>query len=319
MRTLAAALISLLLGLLPALAAPPKAKPKANFSSPEEILKWINDYRQKPEAMRLPAAVKAMSDFAVFRELETSGVYIGFMAGVIGSNPAKAEQLVTKMFPMPPEHQVAIIRAIAYSGLPDWKELLTKFIERMPARKVLIERYLTGKAPTLKDIGLDSGPATLDALWGYYYATGSVEPVQRIVSALAWAKEQNSIDKLTIGSMAKWTLASNLARDSDLLMLVKRELPQQPKEVATQLRDVIEAAETFETARIRKEAVAALEELKAKGPAKNRNASWWAQAGTTAIALGCVAAGALGQIQFGIPCLVGGPLSSVAAKYAVPQ
>ena len=33
---------------------------------------------------------------------------------------------------MPPEDQVAIVRAIAHSGHPQWKELLAKFSDACP-------------------------------------------------------------------------------------------------------------------------------------------------------------------------------------------
>ena len=61
-----------------------------------------------------------------------------------------------------------------------------------------------------------------------------------------------------------------------------------------------------------------LDELKAKGPEKVRTYNWWGQAGQTVLALGCVAAGALGQVQVGIPCVVGGALSTAALKYLSP-
>lgn len=316
MRFVTGVLIALVLGELPAVAAPPRNQHE--FTQPEQILKWINTYRHKPEPARLPAAVKAMGALGVFRDLDGAGVYVGFTAGVLGANPAKAEQLVTKMFPMPPEDQVLIVRAIAYSGLANWKELLAKFVERMPARKVLIERHLYGDAPTLMQLPLDSGPAALDALWGYYFATGSAEPIQRILTALPWSKEQNNVDKLTIGSMVKLTLAVNATRDQELLSILQRELRHQPKEVAVPLRQVIVAAETYETGKIRKEALASIDEIKRKGSADLRNWNWWGQAGTTALALGCVGAAAMGQVQFGLPCVIGGAMSSAAVKYLAP-
>jgi len=318
MRSATGVLIALVLGVLPVVGAPPKQQYQ-EFHQPEQILKWINNYRHKPEPARLPAAVKAMSGLGVFREIDSAGVYFGFTAGVLGANPAKAEELVSKMFPMPPEDQVLIIRAIAYSGLPNWKELLGKFVERMPARKVLIERHLYGDAPTLMELPLDSGPAALDALWGYYFATGSAAPIQRIVTALPWSKEANNVDKLTIGSMVKLTLAVNATRDQELLSILQRELRTQPKDIAVPLRQVIVAAETFETGKLRKDALASIDEIKRKGSADARNWAWWGQAGTTALALGCVVAGALGLVEVGLPCVIGGALSSAAVKYLGPQ
>ena len=311
--------IAIMLGFLGTAIAADAAPPKNPFASPQHVLKWVNGYRAKPEPDKLPDAVRAMSTMGLFRDLEAGGVYIGFMAGVLGANPAKAEALIAKMFPMPPEDQVAIIRAIAYSELPEWKALLEKFVERMPARKVLIQHHLFGKAPTLKTLPLDQSPAALDVLWGYYFASGSTEPIARIVTVLAWSKDANNVEKLTIGSMAKWTLANNAQQNIDLLDYLKREMNRQPKEVVRELREVIEAAETFETSRLRKDAVAAIEDLKRKGPASARNANFWGQAGQTALALGCVVAGALGHVEVGIPCIVSGAVSSAALKFLAPQ
>lgn len=295
-----------------------QVKKQPPFASGEDILRFIDRYRLKPEPARLPELVQAASALGLFRDMEGAGVHVGFMAGVIGSNRDKAEALIAKMFPLPPEDQVAIVRAIAYSGLPDWKELLGIFVERMPAKAVLIERHMSGKLPTLQTAPMEKGPVVLDANWGYYFATGSPEPVDRVIATLAWAKDPNDIEKLTIAGMAKWTLANNASRDTDLLRHMKQQAAIRNGLVAVTLKDVIEAVETSETARIRKESVASIEELRAKGPEKNRNLSWWAQAGTTLIAAGCIVAGAMGQVEFALPCVIGGPLSSAAAKYMIP-
>jgi hypothetical protein len=298
-----------------ATAASSKQQP---FTAPEHILRFIDRYRAKPEPDRLPELVRAMSSLGLFRDMEGAGIHVGFMAGVIGTNPDKAEQLIARMFPMPPEDQVAIVRAIAYSGLPHWKDLLGKFVERMPARAVLIERHMSDKLPTLQNAPMEKGPAILDANWGYYFATGSPEPIDRIIATLAWTKEENDVEKLTLAGMAKWTLASNSSRDLDLLRHLKDQAAIRSTVVSASLKDLIEAVETSETTRIRKEAVAGIDELRAKGPAKNRNLSWWAQAGTTLIAAGCIVAGATGHVEFGLPCVIGGPLSTAAAKYLIP-
>lgn len=299
-------------------AARKSAQPPPQFSSPEAIQKWINAYRAKPEPARLPQLVKAMTALGVVREIDGAGLYIGFMAGVLAAAPEQAEKLVGRMFPLPPEDQVAVVRAIAWSGLPEWQALMGKFVERMPARQVMIDRYLTGKLPTLMTLPLDESPAGLDGLWGFYFATGRPEPIWRIVNALAWAGEKNNVDKLTAGNMAKLTLAINASRDVDLMRILKRELPYQRKDTAEALADVIEAAETFETGRIRKQALASIEQLKQKGPDSARQFSFWGQVGQTALALGCVAASAMGQVQVGIPCVVGGAASSAALKLFTP-
>jgi hypothetical protein len=251
--------------------------------------------------------------------MDTAGIYVGFMAGVLHANPKRAEELVSKMYPMPPEDQVAIVRAIAYSDLPDWKDLMLKFAERMPARMVLIDRFVYGKQPTLRQMALDAGTTPLDTLWGFYFATGSQEPIQRMISVLAWAKDQNNVERLTIGSMAKLSLATNASRDKELLDTLKGSLNDDNKDTRVVLQEVVDAAETFEFARVRKDAMAAIDQLKAKGPASARNTQWWGTVGQTALALGCVVASAMGQVEVGIPCVVGGALSGAALKWMTPQ
>jgi hypothetical protein len=318
MRSAMALLFALtLLGIAPCEAAAPKKQ--RDFASTDQILRWINGYRAHPQPDKVPELVKAASALGLFRDMETAGVYVGFMAGVIEANPKRAEALIAKMFPMPPEDQVAIVRAVAYSNHPQWKELLAKFAERMPARQVLIDRFISGKQPLLKQMPLDKGAAPLDMLWGQYFATGSYEPVLRMVSILEWSKDANNVDRLTVGSMAKLTLATNASRDKALLDMLKASMTHENKETRKVLTEVIDAAETFEFGRVRRDAMASIDQLKVKGPASVRNTQWWGQAGQTALALGCIVAGAMGHIEVGLPCIVGGAASTAALKYMVPQ
>jgi len=96
---------------------------------------------------------------------------------------------------------------------------------------------------------------------------------------------------------------------------LKHKGVNQPKQIETTLKEVIEAAESSDTGRLRKEALAALEELKKKGPEYKRNIAWWGTAGETAISAGCLAAAVTGQVAMGLPCVLGGALSSAALKH----
>jgi hypothetical protein len=293
----------------------PSTKSSVAFAKNEELLAWMNGYRQNSEPKRLPDAVKSMIGTGATKDLDQAGVYIGFVAGVIGSNPDSAAQLISEMFPLSPQDQVIVIRAIAYSGLPEWKQLMGSFVERMPARRVLIEKFMFANKPTLDDLPFEDSTTTIDLNWGYYFATGSEAPLRRIIKALAWSLDRDDIEKLTIGAMAKWTLAQNASNDQELLAMLKGLAGEQKPDVRVALHEVIEAAETLELTKIRKQALASIEELRAKGPETTRTVNKWGQAGQTALALGCVVASVTGQVQLGIPCVVGGALSSAALKY----
>ena len=168
-------------------AATPATPPE--FASAERLLDWVSNYRDQPQFWRVPAAVHAMRDHRLFSDEEQRWFCIGFIAGVLGTNPNDGPGLIPKMFPMPPKEQEVIIRAIAYSGRPDWQDLLVKNAAKMPLRKPLIDDLLNGRRPTLQATELDTGGTTaVYALWGYYVASGQHEPVMRIMHALQWSK-----------------------------------------------------------------------------------------------------------------------------------
>jgi hypothetical protein len=327
---------------------PAAAAPHApDFTTADAVLRWINTYRTKPDFAQVGAAVRALSALGAFRDTENSAVYVGFVAGALRTHPHQAGELIEKMLAIKAEDHWFIVRAIAYSGIPDWRELLARYADRMPARQLMIQKFMTGRLPTLEAIAfdkpptaldrfkgytrpigefftgrreaapvrLDPAPEVLDALWGYYFATAGYEPVERILLMLPWSKERDSVDKLTVGSMAKFTLASNASHDADLLAMLRREAPRQPQEVQPVLNEVIEAVDTMEITHLRKEALAAIEDLKRKGPGSKRDMTTWGQVGQGAVALGCVAAAAAGQVELGIPCVVGGALGSAALNY----
>ena len=108
MRRFALALVVLLPGLA---AAAPGRLPEQ--PSKEMILGWINSYRHHPDPDRVPAAVRGMSRLGLLTDPEGSGVYVGFLAGVIAANPDRADVMIARMFPLSPGHHWAVVRAIA--------------------------------------------------------------------------------------------------------------------------------------------------------------------------------------------------------------
>jgi hypothetical protein len=337
MRYVIAVVVVIGLFAAPAWATLPR---DAEFSSMDAVSRWVANYRTKPDPNRLPAAVRALSQLGALKEPDGAGVYVGFVAGVLGANPTKAEDLVGRMISISPADHWIIVRAIAYSGHPDWQRWLRKFADRMPMRQSMSEKYLDGrletldevalerKAPTLWDkvkgyfvyekpanpsaVTFDRSPELLDTLWGYYFATRSERPIERIIVLLPWANERDNVEKLTMGSMAKFTLASNASRDAELLGMLKRASKTEPQRIKSVLNEVIEAAESVETTRLRKDALASIEELKRKGPASKRDFSTWGMIGQGALALGCIAAAATGHVELGLPCIIGGAASGVA-------
>ena len=238
------------------------AEQQGAFSSPEKLMDWVTTYRKHPNPSRVPPAVHAMLDYGLLADEEKEWFCIGFIAGVLGTNPKDGPALIPRMFPLPDKEQAVIIRAIVYSERPDWRELLEKNSSRMPLRRPLIDDFLQGKRPTLMELPLaDGGSPGIYALWGYYVATGQHEPVVRIMQALQWSRNKDdssfsfkkifsgwgndpsAVEKITTGGTAKWTLASYAERDRELLKLYRAEASRQPEAIAKPLSEAPRAEE----------------------------------------------------------------------------
>src|SRR5712672_3526847 len=52
-----------------------------DMTSLEGVLRWINNYRNKPDPASVPAIVQALSRLGAFKDPEQAGAYTGFIAG----------------------------------------------------------------------------------------------------------------------------------------------------------------------------------------------------------------------------------------------
>lgn len=323
-----------------------EAAPKSasGFTGTSGIQAWIFHYADKPEPARVPYAYVALSQGGALRDPEQAGMYLGFLAGVLNRAGPRADKLLVQLTALPHEDQWIIVRALAYSNLPNWQELMRRLEKHIPGRREMAEAYLAKKLPTLSEIALDTDkpskwqdmkdwvtfhkrppqehrttfantPELIDTLWGFYFATGEEMPVAKLVTILPWAKDKESVDKLTIGAMVRYTMAENASRSQRLMTLLKAEQPKATKEQAPVLTEVVHAAETVDTGYLRKSALASIDDLKAHGPNSSRDVAWWGQVGEGAISLGCLGAAVSGVgSAIGIPCVVGGALSSAGLK-----
>jgi hypothetical protein len=71
----------------------PAALRPGELATTEAVLRWINVYRTRRDLAHVPAAIRALSELGALRDPENSAVYVGFIAGIIGSNPGKADEL----------------------------------------------------------------------------------------------------------------------------------------------------------------------------------------------------------------------------------
>jgi len=91
------------------------------------------------------------------------------------------------------------------------------------------------------------------------------------------------------------------------------------REVRPILADVIHAAETTDTAAIRKAQLALVDKLKSKGPGYQRDLKVWGYVAQGAIGVTCVVLATISLSAAGLPCVIGGAATSAALNYYAAQ
>src|SRR5579859_480784 len=96
------------------------------------VQQWIYNYRAKPDYAHIPAAVRVLFHAQTFKEPENAGIYLGFIAGALASNPAKAESLINSFFPVPEWDEWVIVRGSEFADIGECSDLLGKTAAKRP-------------------------------------------------------------------------------------------------------------------------------------------------------------------------------------------
>ena len=214
-----------------------------NFTDADALGRWITHYYSKPEPHRVAEAIRSASSKGFMKDGQKAPPFIGFIAGVMSKNPSTAQSLAKHLTFLPEVDQPVLILGVWYSAYPEAKLLLKQFRKSMPKHKEMIDHLLANGRPGLLELPLEQGPWVLDALWGYFMATGDDAPVVRIISALPWVNVRGDVSRLSVGGAARWSLISNAIQHKPVMTACRKELASQPKEVTDVLREVIAEAE----------------------------------------------------------------------------
>src|SRR4051794_33017213 len=95
--------IAILAALLALTVAPANlgAAPSVSGSN-GSLFHWMDSYRAHPRPAAGPAGIRTMSELGALKEVEASGFYVGFIAGVLGDNPKTAVAMARRVLPLPP-------------------------------------------------------------------------------------------------------------------------------------------------------------------------------------------------------------------------
>lgn len=213
------------------------------FSNIEQLSNWITFYYSNPEPQHVAKAIHTASSKGLIKNGQKAPPFIGFIAGVMNKNPTITPHLANELASLPEIDQPMVILGIWYSTSPEAKAILEQLKTSMPQHNEMIDRLLTNDRLSLLEIPLEQGPWVLDALWGYFMATGDEAPVTRIISALPWVNVRGDVSRLVVGNAAKWSLESNAIQHERVLTICRKEESSQSGQIKEVLREIVTSAE----------------------------------------------------------------------------
>jgi hypothetical protein len=143
--------------------------------------KWMFFYYQNPQPDKLIENVRAMSKRGQLSQ--TAGLIPAFLGRVFAQNPGRIDQWMTSLKDLPQNELYTLYNALWLSNTNEGRAVLTKVGLKMP----------DGAAPDMLTLEVnEDDPMLIDALWGYFMATGDTRVVRRVISGFNYSQYEGA-------------------------------------------------------------------------------------------------------------------------------
>jgi hypothetical protein len=219
-----------------------------NELMPEKTLvAWVYGYAEHKDADSVVTAIRSLKNWSGIDEAEIMSFMVGFWGGVFAAHPDKVEGWLAALKDLPyPGPKQLLWSAAQLSRIAGWRDIITR-----DAKQYDIEaRYFVSRMTGMKDEELDlysqkiDYPMMGDMFWGWYFATGDKQYVQKIISTLALGKD----DKEGVVEASCRYLTAYASKYPAVMVICEEELGVQPDPVKARLRKVIEEAKATKSA-----------------------------------------------------------------------
>lgn len=207
----------------------------------KDLWQWMTYYYLDPLPDLTPTAMHLLEEEDAFDKENALPPISSFLSRVFLQNPEKIQQWINQS-QITEEHKKEVLPLVLrLTRLPAAiaeAEVLEKSIP--PADRVITHLDLS---PDKLDTFYISSASDLDMLWGCFLATGDRRYVAKIITTVPWSKKlTGSINKISIGAAAVWSLISNAQQHKLVLQILKEESAAKP-ELQYDLNKIIEKAE----------------------------------------------------------------------------
>ncbi|HTN48656.1 MAG TPA: hypothetical protein VMK32_04420 [Burkholderiaceae bacterium] len=209
--------------------------------SAQNVDAWVGSYYMAPRPDDVADALAALAARGLLDSSQAEASLSGFFAEVFRANPGRVEGWIQPYVGVPRRYVIYTALWMAHSR--ESMAALQRISDMAPMEEGAALRVLRGTLPpSVESIPIES-PATLDFLWGSFYASGSEVPVLRIIDQMKLASRRGDPSAVLIGETAQRSIAANARQHDKVLAIVKERARVADPETRARLEEIASAVE----------------------------------------------------------------------------
>ena len=209
--------------------------------SAQNVEAWVTSYYVAPKPDEVAEALAVLAAKGLLESGQAEAALSGFFAEVFRANPGRVEGWVQPYVGLPKRFVLYTALWMAHSR--ESMFALRRMADMAPFEEGTALRVLRGSLPpSIESIPIDS-PATLDFLWGCFFASGSEVPVLRIIDQMKLADRRGDANAMLIGGAAQRSVSANARQHERVLSIVKERAKTADPDTKAKLDEISSGAE----------------------------------------------------------------------------
>ena len=209
--------------------------------SAQNVEAWISSYYLAPKPDEVADAIAVLAAKGLLESGQAEAALSGFFAEVFRANPGRVEDWVQPYLGLPKRFVIYTALWMAHSR--ESMFALGRMADVAPFEEATALRVMRGSLPpSIESMPIDS-PATLDFLWGCFFASGSEVPVLRIIDQMKLADRRGDANTMLIGGAAQRSVSANAKQHERVLSIVKERAKTADPDTKAKLDEILSAAE----------------------------------------------------------------------------
>jgi hypothetical protein len=215
--------------------------PLTAINSSKDLWQWMTYYYLFPAPELTTTAINMLEKDGAFDKESALAPASSFLSRIFAAHPDKAHKWASEVS-LTDEHKKALLPiSLRLARTPEAISEAEEIEKTIPEKDRVVTHI--DLSPDKLDTFYISSPSDLDRLWGCFLATGDKRYIHKIISTIPWSKKMTgSLNKISIGAAAVWSLTSNAQQHKRVLQILKEESESQP-ELKDDLVKIIEKAE----------------------------------------------------------------------------